>query len=370
MESQARKDLEEEGCPPCYPTDIEFPLQDPPDKYQKIISYWQSIMGNQYEVLYAQLLDWKQFRRFQTRNRRHYLHLKTLSAFEDKIRKRRQRHNVEWLVRLQPELENQSRLADWIEFQDYHFQRHEKIAKEIEDSKAQLADAWKRTEVGDAVNLKRAAQDVEAYQHKMEYAELRLRKHSILLQWIEQERIIMGGGHLRLVKRDLDDEDGASRGVRRTLTRSHQKRQPKARSLLSPIQAGLWKPRPNKPNMQRQMHMLPNVEPVIVDLASRQKSVSGILDGREAKCRGIKKGRTALRPFRSQRVSKVKRSAEANAKVPSAPQLHKVRQKQLDQARCKQENTSQSPYCTPMVVKTRSGRESRRPARWGFQISG
>ena len=369
MESQARKDLEEEGCPPCYPTDLEFPLQDAPDRYQEIMSYWQSIMGNQYEVLYAQLLDWKQFRQFQIRNRRHYLQLKTLSAFEDKIRERRQRHNVEGLVRLQPDLENQSRLADWIEFQDYHFQRHEEIAKEIEDSKAQLADAWKRTEVGDSANVKRAAQDVEAYQHKMEYAELRLGKHSILLQWIEQERIIMGAGHLRLVERDLDYEDGASRGVRRTLTRSHRKRQPKARSVLSPIQAGIWKPVPNKPNMQRQKHKLPNAEPVIVNLAIPQKSVSGILDGRETKCRSTK-GKTALRPFRSQRVSKFKRSAEANTKVPSAPRLHKVRQKQLDQARRKQQKTSQPSYCTPMVVKTRCGRESRRPARWGFQISG
>jgi hypothetical protein len=39
IEAKARKTLETEACPPCYPTYLEIPLQKPPEKYQAIISY-------------------------------------------------------------------------------------------------------------------------------------------------------------------------------------------------------------------------------------------------------------------------------------------------------------------------------------------
>ena len=39
LEAQARKDLENEGCPPSYPPDLNIPLRNPPEKYEAIISY-------------------------------------------------------------------------------------------------------------------------------------------------------------------------------------------------------------------------------------------------------------------------------------------------------------------------------------------
>ena len=69
MEPQARKDLEKEGCPPCYPPDLEYPLRDVPEKHRGIISYWRSISFGD-EVLCRQSSDWKEFRKFQGKNRR------------------------------------------------------------------------------------------------------------------------------------------------------------------------------------------------------------------------------------------------------------------------------------------------------------
>ncbi|KAL9118737.1 MAG: hypothetical protein Q9187_004713, partial [Circinaria calcarea] len=62
LEAQGRKELENDGCPPCYPPDLEIPLQNPPEKYQPIIGYWQSFPGTGDVVLRAELSEWRKRR--------------------------------------------------------------------------------------------------------------------------------------------------------------------------------------------------------------------------------------------------------------------------------------------------------------------
>lgn len=302
LEDQARKDLEEEGCPPCYPADLEFPLQDPPDKYQGIISYWESLPGTGDVVLCAQLSDWKEFRRFQGKIRRHYLQRKAFSYFEDQVRERRRKHKVEGDVRLRPEPGKQSRLESWIEFQDYHLQRHEGIKKDIDNLKTKLDDARKELEYADAASLKRATRDAKIYQERLESAERRLGQHKILLRWIEWERILMDAGPPTSVERDHDDQDGAPKAVRKPSAPDHRNRRSKAHSVLSPAQAGVLKLEPRKRNMQRQKRKVQEAKPAITDLGAPQSSTSRIPNGRENKPRHTKQ-ETPLRPFRPQRVS-------------------------------------------------------------------
>ena len=65
LEVQSRKELENEGCPPCYPPDLDIPLRNIPEKYRAITSYWKSFPGTGDVVLRAQLSDWQNFARFK-----------------------------------------------------------------------------------------------------------------------------------------------------------------------------------------------------------------------------------------------------------------------------------------------------------------
>lgn len=130
FEAQARQDLENEGCPPCYPPEVDVPLQNPPEKYQAIIEYWKSFAGTAEMALRPQLSNWRAFRAFQLKTRRYYRNI-SFSKYVDVIQERRQSHNLSGDVRLLLDPEQQSRLGNWIEFQNYHLQRLEDFSKEV-----------------------------------------------------------------------------------------------------------------------------------------------------------------------------------------------------------------------------------------------
>lgn len=111
IEDQARKVLEKEGCPPCYPTDLKIPLLDIPKQYQGIILYWKSFAGTDDLVLRTQLSDWEQFRQSQKKTRQQYRH-KPFSNFKEKVREHQRRHQLGGNVRLQSNSGQQSRLEN------------------------------------------------------------------------------------------------------------------------------------------------------------------------------------------------------------------------------------------------------------------
>lgn len=58
LEKHTRKHLSEDGCPPCYPADLGFPLHDIPDEYEKIVLDWRSLPGTgPFGELHAQYSD-------------------------------------------------------------------------------------------------------------------------------------------------------------------------------------------------------------------------------------------------------------------------------------------------------------------------
>lgn len=111
LEKHARKHLSKDGCPPCYPADLGFPLQDIPDDYEGIILYWRSLPGTgAMGELHAQYSDWKSFRCYQEKIRRYHLHRQTFHVYLEEARDRFRRHGLEEYSCLQSDRQQQNGL--------------------------------------------------------------------------------------------------------------------------------------------------------------------------------------------------------------------------------------------------------------------
>jgi hypothetical protein len=241
IEAKAREILETEGCPPCYPTYLEIPLRDPPEKYQAIISYWKSFPGTGDVVLQAQLSDWKRFRKFQKAVRRYHQH-RNFCDFVGQVRERRQRHGLGENLCMRFDL-GKSRLETWFEFQDWHLQHLEGFERSRDDLRKALDYARKDAKVTGA------AEDAEAYQQDLKYAESELERHNILLHWVEQERLAMGTRYPRLIEEeDRKDRAAAPKAVRRASPTTRRKKQLGAPAVLG--QARVSKAKCKKRNTQ------------------------------------------------------------------------------------------------------------------------
>lgn len=186
LEKQSRKSLLDAGCPPCYPPELEFPLQSVLEEYE-VVSYWQSLSDTGRVVLTAQLSDWEDFRKYQRDIRRHCLHRKTFGDFEEKVRDRRRRHGLEGDASLHPELEKQSQLHNWIEFQNYHLHLHERYEKDLKGKTEELDTAREKLETSrlkDPTVVGFFEMGVKDHRNKLE-------KHKKMLLWIEQQRKAM-----------------------------------------------------------------------------------------------------------------------------------------------------------------------------------
>lgn len=242
LEEQARNALLEAGCPPSYPTDLKFPLQNVPEKY-KVISYWQSIPGTGRVVLTAQLSDWREFCDHQKRIRQYYLQRNTFSVFLNKVWDRRRRHGFEGDICLHLDPEQQSRLENWIEFQNYHLEIHEGLQREITDDREELDAAQKKLETG--ASGPEGAEEVEILEGRVKYGKRKLKQHDNLVQWIKQQRKAMAaeqaisihatGGHDR--PRTIPPPPSPGR----------RKRDQNPRSPLSPARSAVSK----KPSRKR-----------------------------------------------------------------------------------------------------------------------
>ena len=342
-EATARNVLKLEGCPPCYPSYLDIPLRDPPEKYQEIISYWKSFPGTGDVVLQAQLSDWKRFREFQKRVRRYYEH-RSFNDFVDQVRERRRRHRLGGNVCLRLDLE-QSRLETWIEFQNWHLQHLEGFEKDRNELKKELYNAWKVAE-------EMGAADSEAYKQDLEDAEWELRRHHTLLHWTEQERLVMDTAYPTPVEeKDGDYRDAGAKAVRRVFPLTRRKKQ--APAVSGEVRVSKAKQR--KQNTPRQKRKSSEFESATKALDTLESKVLQASKRRENKPRRTKTD-TPLRELRPQRVSKTKRFTDVNAKLPQRAR----RKRSPDQARSNSGQFSQRPQPAYVEVKTRFGRVSRR----------
>lgn len=210
MEGEARQALVSDGCPPCYPASLELP----PEKSDGIISYWQSIPGTGNVVLCAQLSDWKSFRNHQRRLRRQCLKRRSFPSFLEDFNARRRIYGFRDTVCLSQDLDRQSRLQNWTEFQSYHLEEQGRLDQETETLRRDLLEL--RSEDEDKLM---------ATERLLHMGYQKSKQHSILLQWIDQQRNTIA----------------AEQALPVTSSRRRQGRSLKAHSPLRPIPSAVSK---------------------------------------------------------------------------------------------------------------------------------
>ena len=371
-EERARVSLVDDDCPTCYPADLGFPLREIPEKYQEIISYWQWASSTGKLLLCAQLNYWKKFRSYQERLRRYYQHRKTFPDFQDKVRDRRQRYGLKGDVCLCLDARQQSRSENLIEFQNFHLENQDRLEKELKYDREKLDALLKESATG-ASGLD-VARDIEVFEHRVGYDELRLAKGQILLGWIEEQRVVFAAEQALPVDASViqdkksqarEDEPKASRGAPAPCRR---KRERNAFSVLSPARSAVSK---NPPRKRRSLRLSnrdgsQSAEKVTAESSAPRRSKRiPHLRGKETR---HGKQSAPLRPFHSQRVSKpVRKSptnkpfANVNAKRGPMSRLQGARKR--DSAE-RAHSISRNPIQQSPVVMTRGGRESKIPERF------
>jgi len=316
IEHHARKDLEADGCPSCYPISLEVPLRDVPERYKGVTSYWQSLPGTGDVVLCAQRTDWERFRESQLKRRQD-------SGFEDSIWIRRRNHGLGERVQLRPDPAQQTRLENWFEFQDYHLDQHERLErrqKYLEDKLEAIRrdgeDQQGGPTKGDRLGM-------------LETVHRQLGLHNHLLRWIEDERLVMASMHCTPVA-PVEPVKSLEFDFRR-LSRN-------VRKILGDVVT--VDPDNHEGNTVHLKRKVPTSQPAGLKHVSMswQSGSSRLRPRLKHRPQGAGNKAELLRP-RSQRPHK---AIDVRPKVLQGTQ----------------------PPLPPPVVKTRSGRVSRKPVRW------
>ena len=310
-------------------------MRNPPEEYRQIVGYWQSLSSTGDVVLCAQRSDWRNFRASQGRVRSRY-RKEQFSAFVDEVRERRRRHGLGGGVHLMVDLQQQSQQENWIEFQNYHLKRHEDLEKKRNGLK----------KAGDAATIGsgRTAQNEEAIQRRLEYAERTLRWLKVFLGWTEQQRLAMDQRPPSPIEEDSDDRSV----VLRASIRQRRSRRPDTSTIFH--KARVSKPSPKSRNMRVRTFKAPKSEPFIVNSAvTTPSSIQQVPKRQETKPRRAKE--TPLGQLCPQRVSKAKRSADADANSRPGTQRRGAWQTP-DRARPQRRSAPQRLHSAPGTVKT------------------
>ncbi len=131
---------------------------------------------------------------------------RNLNKFVESVRQRRKKYGLGADFRLLLDLTQQARLENWIDFQDYHLRRLEKLEQERDKFKEELKDTQKKVEESDTADSERAKKDIHAVQQDIRFFEDKLKWHKVLLQWIEQQRTKMQVGDSRFLQEDHDEQ--------------------------------------------------------------------------------------------------------------------------------------------------------------------
>ncbi len=351
-ETQARQDLESDGCPPCYPPHLDVPLRNPPEEYRQIVEYWQSFSSTGDVVLCAQRSDWRGFRESQ-RGLRYPYQNKPFSMFVDDVRERRRRHRLDDNVELLPDPQQQSREQTWVEFQDYHLRLHESQRKKRDGLQKDLDDAQMGTGLTDREGAERAAQHERATQQRLEFAERTLRWHEVMLWWIEQRRLAMDPRPPTPVEKGSGNQNSLSIRQRRSKRRNTP-------AVLGKVRVS--KSTPHGQDVRTRTFKAPACKSPSVDSAvTIPSSIQQMPECWELRPRRAKE--KALSQLLSQKVAKASRGAETRATSQPRRQCSGTGQIR-HRARPQRQSATQRLQSTPRIFRTRSRRISREPVRW------
>ncbi|KAI9779204.1 MAG: hypothetical protein M1816_003644 [Peltula sp. TS41687] len=138
IEEDAYKALVDERGIPSHPIDLGFDVLGNPGQYEAILSYWQGEPGNPRLSFLAQLNRWREFRAFQQKIRRYHIQQGTFPYYQQKVLERRRKRGLNGDVELLEDQDKQSKLVNWMEYQDHQHQIYESFEKDLEEAQAQL----------------------------------------------------------------------------------------------------------------------------------------------------------------------------------------------------------------------------------------
>lgn len=309
------------------------------------MSYWQSLEGTGRLVLTAQLSNWRAFCEFQDRTRQYYLKRGAFPNFVDDARDRRRRHGLEGDVHLLPDPKQQSRLGNWIEFQNYHLMLYEREEMEVEGERKKWDAARNESERPGLEDVRH----LDFLKKKMKYSEGRLEEHEKMLRWIEQQRKAMVAEQTASVYATECHELSKSMFISTSL--GGRKRNQGPRSLISPVRSAVIKSpkrRTLRPSKRNESHSATNAT-ANPNTSRRRRRIP------EPEVRSSRRGEESipLSPFNPQKVVKItKKGCKGkiwgnNKAKPQKAGLSNY-QKQVQE-------------CAAVVVTTRSGRKIKRP---------
>ena len=144
VEREAHEALVGDNGRPCYPIELGFRVFDDPGQYKDLLEYWQAWESGAYQdterwIFFRQLERWKQFRQFQQKNRRYFVSHSSFPEFQQQVLERRRRHGLDSDIQLLEDQNKQSKLDDWMEYQDYELRKHERLEKDFKEAQALLA---------------------------------------------------------------------------------------------------------------------------------------------------------------------------------------------------------------------------------------
>jgi len=285
---------------------------------------------------------------------------RSFSDFVDEVRQRRATHGLGGHVCLLLDIEQQSRLDNWIEFQNLHLKRLERFERERAMLKQELDDAQKLIGGWNTTCPKLGPTRAEALERRLEATERDLKGHHVLLKWIEQRRLAMDPGHAPPSKEGYKELDAPSRVAPRTSTRGCQTKQTEGPSVLGKVRVAKkksneWSTRHARMQKPKASKFEPPLSTLDVILQSGTPQTS---EHSESTPRRTKIDRTLHLDY-SSGLSKPCRSAGTRAKLPSSPRRRGAQQTADHACRPTQQRAQSAATFT-----TRSGRVSRLPTRW------
>jgi len=143
VEREAHEALISDNGRPCYPIELGFDVFKHPGQYKELFEYWRRESGVTEDtarwIFFLQLERWKKFRQFQQKNRRYFVFHDRFPEFQQKVLERRRRHGLDGDAQLLEEQNKQSKLDDWMEYQDYELREYEHLEKDFKEAQARLA---------------------------------------------------------------------------------------------------------------------------------------------------------------------------------------------------------------------------------------
>lgn len=103
------------------------------------MEYWQEGKSSDRQVFLSQLRDWEVIRRNQRDVRRSYIRSNRFQEYREFVLERRRKHGLDGDPQLRENAAEQSKLDDWMEYQNYKLGDNEGLERKLEECRERLA---------------------------------------------------------------------------------------------------------------------------------------------------------------------------------------------------------------------------------------